>query len=477
MQRIVLLLALGLSMNAVAVQLNPNGTGEALIYPLYLTGDYDTLITVTNETEQPKAISMRILDYGVGVTTLSWIAYLKPFDTITLTITGDGEELSLVNVPDSSCTVPQFPDAGQPMTNFLFSNDAFEDTTSRTDFGFVEIIEMGEVMGESAALITDNDCDLLVGAWRIDGFWREDPATDMLPPGGGLAGSAWIIDVEFGDAYGMNAVAFEEFSDVQINNRPGDPTPNLLSISPTEDSMYRATVRTENGIFDVDYERPVDAISALLMTTAASMNFSAEQAISGRPVIYSTSPTMRYYVDPFYSDQPEPRAPFDAPMTPQGAANTVLLDISDREGQAPEACDTMNLVERPDGSIGEALQNTAVQASILSNTVNFTTTSPAVRIRPETPAGRVSIGFGPGAEDWFRCADELDLSGRILSGGTVVGGERNGQSITLAGLPVIVSILQRATNGNVLDSNGDLLRANYGVTHNARTRTVATFDN
>ena len=471
MKYLILAATLLFAGNAAAVGINDKGVGEALIYPLYLTGDNDTLITLTNETGQAKALRFRVMDYAVGVETLIFNAYLKPFDTLTLAIIGDGENLSTLISADSTCTVPEIPDGGQFVTNFLFANDAFANDTARTGFGYIEVIEIGEVTGSVAELIGANDCSALSDAWTQGGFWRQNSNQNMSPPTGGLSGTAWIIGVEFGDAYGINPVALTDFSDEVMNTLPGTETPSIISVSPASDSTYRAQVSTDEGVLELAYERPEDAVSAALMTTIATADFTVENSILGLAVLYATSPTMRYYVEDAYTELPTPRAPFSAAMGEDGAPNALLLDVVTREGQLPDTCDIVNLVEQPSALIGPALQNTAVQPSILTNRVGFSTISSANRIRPRVERGRIAMAFGAGAEDWMQCGDEMDLSARLLAPGIVVGGSRDGESVQLSGLPVIVNLLQKVTNGFVQSDDG-LVKANYGVSHKPRTRTV-----
>ena len=474
MRKLVLILSLIFAASCGAVQINPLGTGDALVFGLYLAGDNDTLVAVTNEVKRPKAVKIAVREYALGADILSYYAYLKPLDTHTLAITSDGEGPARVTVTDGGCTVPQFPEGGQATTNLLLSNDDFGATDfSRTQFGYIEVIEMGEVTGAAGQLIRDNNCGALIEAWSTDGFWIADESVDIQPPAGGLSGSAWIVDVEHGDAYGLDPVAITGFSDAHLHEFPGGPTPDLLSVAADETGMYRATVPTESGVFDIAYERPEDAMSALFMTTAASLNFSAEQTIEGMPVSYATAPTFRFYVDPEYAEG-TPRLPFQVSMAAGGAPHELLLSVVNREGQAPDTCTIMNLVEQPSGQVGPALQTTAVQPSLLSNIVNFTRPGPENKIRPRTARGRLAIAYGSGAESWLGCDSDVDVSGRLLSG-TVVGGEMDGETIRLSGLPVILTLLQRITNSTIVTPDG-LVKANYGVEHQPRKRVVAQFE-
>ena len=77
--------ALGLlSTSAMAVMLNPRGTGQVLIYPYYtVNGGNTTLMSVINTTAQGKAMKVRFHEAYNGRTVLNFNLYLSPFDVWT----------------------------------------------------------------------------------------------------------------------------------------------------------------------------------------------------------------------------------------------------------------------------------------------------------------------------------------------------------------------------------------------------------
>ena len=473
MRSLFLLSALMASMGGSAVTVNPKGVGQALVYPLFLTGDNDTLITLTNETANVKALKVSVHDYAVGAPILRWNVYLKAYDTFTMTVTGDPADPPFISVPDGGCTVPLFDGPEQVRTD-AFAEDAFVGQFNRTAFGYVEAMEMGEVSGLAAAAVEANRCGEIADRWRTGGIWRINSRADMSAPMGGISGTSWIIDVEFGDAYGLHPTALTGYDDLN-HTRPESLEPTLLSLPPNSDGLFTAEVDTDLGPLSITYGRPEDAVSAALMTTVATADFTVEEAILGLAVLYGTAPTMRYYVESRYSGQTEPRAPFDTAMSADGAPHELLIDVVTREGVSPDNCDIVNRVEQPSALIGPALHNTAVQAHILSNRVNFSSRSVANRIRPRSQRGRFAIAFGGGAEDWMRCGTFMDLSHRLLSPGTIISGENAGSTVQLSGLPVIMSQLQKVVNGSIQTSDGPV-RANYGVTHAPRKRVVAVLE-
>jgi len=115
--------AAGLIQCAEAANLNPGGTGQALIYPYYtVNNDLNTLLSVVNTRDEVKAVKLRFLESDNGQSVLDFNLYLAPFDvwTAALSATGNGAELATA---DNSCT----PFLGNPQPFLRFSGALEED--------------------------------------------------------------------------------------------------------------------------------------------------------------------------------------------------------------------------------------------------------------------------------------------------------------------------------------------------------------
>jgi hypothetical protein len=76
--------------SAHAVFVNPEGTGQALIYPFYtVEGGHDTYINLVNTTNQTKAIKVRFVESMNSVEVLDFNLYLSPFDHWSAVVTRD----------------------------------------------------------------------------------------------------------------------------------------------------------------------------------------------------------------------------------------------------------------------------------------------------------------------------------------------------------------------------------------------------
>src|SRR6202171_577341 len=138
--------ALGATGAAQAVNVNPDGLGQVLIYPYYTTqgtnAPYNSLLSVVNSTNSGKVVKVRFLEGKNSFEVLDFNLWLSPKDVWTTAIIPMGAGAGIITSA-LSCTTPPIPAAGQPFTNVKFVEDgAFAGTgLDRTKEGYVEIIE------------------------------------------------------------------------------------------------------------------------------------------------------------------------------------------------------------------------------------------------------------------------------------------------------------------------------------------------
>ncbi|MBK8738824.1 MAG: hypothetical protein IPM02_04425 [Betaproteobacteria bacterium] len=99
--------------SALAVRVNPDGHGQALIYPYYTARSTASgkprsspLSPVTNITGSPKAMRVRILEGKAGREVLDFNLFLAAYDVWTAGIIPAGAGAGLFS-KDNSCTSPQ----------------------------------------------------------------------------------------------------------------------------------------------------------------------------------------------------------------------------------------------------------------------------------------------------------------------------------------------------------------------------------
>ena len=182
----------GIASTAQAVNLNPDGLGEVLLYPYYTTNDGNqTLITVVNTTGDAKATKVRFMESYNSREVLDFNLYLSPYDVWVAAI-ADGGDLGYESqegvphlvVPDTSCTVPYLygdfynEDLSAGLQQFLpyaysgeFKDGGPEEEIGgplpRTAAGYFEIIEMGVLTDGDAVAKDELEADAGKHAARI----------------------------------------------------------------------------------------------------------------------------------------------------------------------------------------------------------------------------------------------------------------------------------------------------------------------
>ena len=315
----------GIAASAQAVFLNPNGLGQALVYPYYtVNGGQDTLLTLVNTSGDAKAVKLRFLEGYNGRDALDVNLYLAPGDAWTGAVVAAGDGAALF-AGDSSCTVPEVPtDAARALA---FSTRAFDGSApigadggpkglARTREGHIEVIEMGTVRGDSLQALSAHtatggqpaDCGRLRSAWANGGYWANNPHVDLGPPTGGLTGAATIVNVGLGTVQGYVADALAQFhvpNTGTIHTAPEAPTPTLASGTSLTSLTYPSDIPVQST-----FARGIDAVSSVFMARSIRNPFWTEQGVAASSEWVITYPTKRFYTDPQYvGDLAQP--PFD----------------------------------------------------------------------------------------------------------------------------------------------------------------------
>ena len=176
--------ALGAVGAAQAVNLNPDGLGQVLIYPYYTTRTspagnvYNSLLSVVNSTASVKAVKVRFLEGKNSREVLDFNLFLSPKDVWTAGIVPMGAGAGIMT-QDNSCTLPAIPAAGKAFVNFAYTADG---AGSSLDLGLAALLL-------AAALLMRARRDLGAGLFverprcpahdRLPG-WRRIPRRDLV---------------------------------------------------------------------------------------------------------------------------------------------------------------------------------------------------------------------------------------------------------------------------------------------------------
>lgn len=351
----------GIASVANAVNINPDGLGEVLIYPYYtVNSGNQTLVSVVNTTDAGKAVKVRFLEGRNSREVLDFNLYLSPFDVWTASVfslsdTGPNNPGNIVT-NDNSCTVPrikgntQLPQLGNglryaPFLNYAYTgtnNEAGPNTLDRTREGHFEMIEMGEVTNatrDSLDAITHDslgvptNCGQVRTAWlaapAANNYWTVNQLVDMDPPGGGLFGAASIVDALAGTMLSYNADAIDAFSDVVQHTNPGSLAPALTSAR-TSPTTAEAFVFNNGAVVQSVYplSQAIDAVSAVFAHDALFNEFVTGADVAGASEWVVTFPTKFAYVDQALVATPV--RPFTRlfPISTVGNTGTSAVDVT-----------------------------------------------------------------------------------------------------------------------------------------------------
>lgn len=325
--------------------LNSDGLGQVLIYPYYTVNkDQATLISVVNTTNQTKAVKVRFLEGRNSREVLDFNLYLSPFDVWTGSVTdvGVADGPGVLATSDTSCTAPSITRIGGTVAfrPFEYTGENEDDgpqDIARTREGYVEMIEMGVVINNGdlgdgfveqsggsrrgtafASAIkhgTDGvpaNCGIIEAAWNPGtGIWWANPDVDMLPPVGGLFGSASIVNVQLGTIIGYNADAVEGFYAQQgfrtvdgqnfwntLHFEPGDILPSLANAANQPDGSSTAVVFEGGNLVELNFvDRGVAPVSAVFMYDAILNEFLTSTALGADSEWVVTFPTKRQHIE------------------------------------------------------------------------------------------------------------------------------------------------------------------------------------
>ncbi len=342
----------GLAATAQAVNLNPDGLGQVLIYPYYNTNDGNqTILSVVNTTDQAKAVKVRFHEGYNSREVLDFNLYLSMYDVWVAAAADDGAGTPTLYIPDTSCTVPYLygnsVEAGETMgvqefLPYAYTGD-YEDggptDISRAAEGYFAMIEMGVLTNDSARAATTKlpkrigsadavthglnedgesvpeNCQQLVDNWTeyggakpdpMDGMWFDEAeasasgwqaTTDTKRNRGGLFGGAAVVNTANGTMFSYDAKAIQGYdkSVDGVHAVPGTIHPSMDDGDQKTATIFFGT--PSNEAVDLFYSRSIGAISAVFMHDNVMNEFTTEEDLFASTDWVFTFPTKAFYVD------------------------------------------------------------------------------------------------------------------------------------------------------------------------------------
>jgi hypothetical protein len=453
--------ALGVTGAAQAVNLNPDGLGQVLIYPYYTTradaggNAYTSLLSVVNTTSSAKAVKVRFLEGKNSREVLDFNLFLSKHDVWTAAILPSTTGGALVGTLDKSCTLPPIPAGGQNFVNFAYTggnSDKGGTSLDRTKEGYVEIIEMATFTTSSTTsqIVTHVGGVPGQNGYVCDDLTDAQAASDAVTVQGGIFGGMTLINVNQGTDFTEDAVALDNYVQFgQIYNPAGSILPDLQQAAPPVSQVLA------NGSVYTSSWTPgtADPVSAVLMHSNVMNEFVLDAGTKSGTDWVVTFPTKRYYVNVGTGNAPKLfQRNFNQT---DGSCDDVSLNIYDREerttstpvGFSPPPPTQTNSICWEANVV--TFNNSNVLASV--NTANIPTTF---------QNGWLNMGFPTGITGASATVHELINTTNTLI--TDIGSSTtSGQTVTYIGLPVVGFAVQTFSNGT-LSVGGVNVLSNYG---------------
>ena len=422
--------AVGVMTSAQAVHLNPDGTGQVLLFPYYNANDhYITNINLVNSTDQTKAVKIRFREGKASQDVLDFNIYMSPQDvwtgSVKSMVNDKGNTIGSISTTDRTCTLPALVDCssgecGGKQQPFTGINVAAADTLE----GYVEVIEMGVVDDATvqAGVLhkngTPTDCSVLKTAWGKSGVFTK--GSGISAPTGGLFGSSALINIDKGAAFAVNPIAIDNYSTKAQHYRADDVNnyllPSLASGDVTTSSIMvkKATGDTEMVVTDWN------------KTAADTCKDTVNPACGSNPypvshVLLAPHLMNEYFVDPSNGYDGHTDWVVTFPMKKHGinAATTDVLasfenGIFDREEGSPTATTSDDFgFSPPSGATSGVDTSSKLLREV--NVLSFKSTDPAYDASRTilASANSQAISVGPFVHGWAR----LSFSGYSLKDG------------------------------------------------------------
>ncbi len=327
---------------ANAVDLNPDGLGQVLIYPYYTVNkSQDTLFSVVNtDPVNGKAVKVRFLEGYNSREVLDFNLYLSPNDVWTARVSQTSDDGGgAVFTSDLSCTDPAIPAGGVAFRTAAFDGsgpvpaDEGPQDITRTREGYMELISMGDIDPASAlAGLTFHVDGVPPGCSSINDAVA---SAGIVAPTGGLFGDTDIVNVGEGTIFPYTADALDGFSEIPLYSPSSNLNPSLQDAnnpSIAVNGVARAFVFEGGGnLLTADYANGIDAVSAVFMVDAIYNEYIVQDSLGANTDWIVTFPTKRFYVDKDVYPA-NPTAPFVEPFHSPGESNIVVVpSMYDRE--------------------------------------------------------------------------------------------------------------------------------------------------
>jgi hypothetical protein len=454
--------ALGVTGAAQAVNINPDGLGQALVYPYYDTqgtgtggtiAPYNSLLSVVNSSNSGKVVKVRFLEGKASKEVLDFNLWLSPRDVWTAAIVASGSGAGIYTA-DLSCTTPPVSKSSANPTNFVnfaYVGDPEDQTLARTKEGYIEIIEMGNVTGGTLTAITHAQPSPPGVPPGCGGLPVGLTApTDLVPGNGGLFGGISLVNVLAGGDITENASALASFSATTLWAPAGSIQPDLSQVNPKTSVVFNNV-----EVVTTDWSsssNSVDAVSAVYMRDNVYNEFVLDTGTKSQTDWVVTMPTKHFY----YSNNNVTKL-FQRNFRAGGACDDVLLVQFNREEQTVLSQTTFS---PPPPTFTDALcwEANVIKVTLSTPTNGVLLSANSTNLVTTFPNGWIQLNWLPSSISGT--VHQL-VGGATIRTSTATGVSSTQTAVTYNGLPIVGFAAQYFNNGTLTDAGGKGVQAFY----------------
>jgi hypothetical protein len=464
-----------IALPAHAVYLNPDGTGQALVFPYFTVQSvdanaYNTYISIVSASSRGRVVKVRFREGRNSRPLAELNVYLTGHDTWTAALVPDDSGARLIT-RDASCTNPPIPAEGMLFSNAGYANlndDGAGVEPGRAREGHIDVIDMGRLPDEIASHL------------QVDTLGRPAncPAVQGPAPNLGvlsvyedtLAGTATLINVRSGRDFTYQADALARLASAPMYSHPGQPGTDFDS-SQVDPVSYM----TDDGVgYHLLWSRRIDAVSSVFLALNLANDFVLDRGTRSATDWVVTFPTRRFYVTAAAA-----QAPFRAPFGPSifGCEPMGVAQLRDRAARdySPDHSNA-----NPPSGVGlcwssgvfsmreRASDRWSLRASDVFGSLNSLGLAPpfgaerlphAVEVPPGVENGFLEVSFGGGPMTSLAGSSAFDLrTGAVTPG-----------RFEFDGLPMTGFMARTFENGTLVCGSGSC-QGNYGGSFTHRKR-------
>ncbi len=250
-----------------------------------------------NNDTRGKAVKVAFREGRNGAVVLNFNLFLSALDVWTAAVVSNSGGGALLLTRDSSCSNPRIPNAGVAFRSFGYESDAGFRELDRTSEGYFEIVEMASIVPNSPL-----DVDIRPNASGVRSCALLTDASiatrqsELQAPRGKLSGNGTLALNSMSTGYA--ALALQGLDLPTLITPSANEKPAGFTSARSKTAIITEATPTRTYTIFAEFNRSIDAVSAVLTQTALTGEYSAEPG-------FTTDLVMTFPTKFFYTNSPD----------------------------------------------------------------------------------------------------------------------------------------------------------------------------